>query len=151
MTRLIFSGEFDHRIDSQGRVAIPVRFRDAFKPGMVLAEGYERCIDVYTLDEWERVANEITGRPSTNANRRLARARFAGAFAADLDRQGRVVVPAPLREYAGVDAGAAVIGVGRYLEIWNPDRWAVERSTASEQAADIAEKAAGSASRPERD
>ena len=139
---MIFSGEFDHRIDSQGRVAIPVRFRDAFKPGMVLAEGYDRCIDVYTLDEWERVAGEITGRPSTNANRRLARARFAGAFTADLDRQGRVVIPAPLREYAGVDAGAVVIGVGRYLELWNPDTWGDERAVASEQAADIAEQAA---------
>ena len=82
---MIFSGEFDHRIDSQGRVAIPVRFRDAFKPGMVLAEGYDRCIDVYTLDEWERVASDISDRPSTSANRRLARARFAGAFTADLD------------------------------------------------------------------
>lgn len=140
---MIFSGEFDHRIDSQGRVAIPVRFRDAFKPGMVLAEGYDRCIDVYTLDEWERVAREITGRPSTSANRRLARARFAGAFTADLDRQGRVVIPAPLREYAGVDAEAVVIGVGRYLELWSPDTWANERTAASDQAADIAEAAAG--------
>ena len=78
---MIFSGEFDHRIDSQGRVAIPVRFRDAYKPGMVLAEGYERCLDIYTLYGWGRVANEITPRPSTNANRSPARARFPAASA----------------------------------------------------------------------
>ena len=73
---MFFTGEYDHKIDSQGRVAIPAKFRSAFESGIVLAEGIESCIDAYTTDAWESVIDEITSRPSTNANRMLARARF---------------------------------------------------------------------------
>ena len=139
---MFFTGEYDHKIDSQGRVAIPAKFRTAFKTGIVLAEGIENCIDAYTTDAWEAVVDEITSRPSTNANRMLARARFGRAFSADLDSQGRIVIPASLREYAEISDKAVVIGVGRNLELWNQDQWQQVITDARTQAADNAERLA---------
>jgi len=139
---LFFTGEYDHKIDSQGRVAIPAKFRTAFKTGIVLAEGIENCIDAYTTDAWEAVVDEITSRPSTNANRMLARAMFGRAFSADLDSQGRIVIPVSLREYAAISDKAVVIGVGRNLELWNQDQWQQVITDARTQAADNAERLA---------
>jgi MraZ protein len=141
-SRLFFTGEYDHKIDSQGRVAIPAKFRTAFKTGIVLAEGIENCIDAYTTDAWEAVVDEITSRPSTNANRMLARAMFGRAFSADLDSQGRIVIPVSLREYAAISDKAVVIGVGRNLELWNQDQWQQVITDARTQAADNAERLA---------
>ncbi len=139
---MFFTGEYDHKIDSQGRVAIPAKFRTAFKTGIVLAEGIENCIDAYTTDAWEAVVDEITSRPSTNANRMLARAMFGRAFSADLDSQGRIVIPVSLREYAAISDKAVVIGVGRNLELWNQDQWQQVITDARTQAADNAERLA---------
>ena len=143
---MIFGGEFDHRIDSQGRVAIPARFRAAFEDGIVLSRGYDRCIAVYTPDEWQKFAKEITDRPTTRANaRRLARLTFSGAYSLELDKQGRVVIPTPLREYAEADDEAVFVGAGRSIEIWSDERWAIERAELDEQAKQIAEEADGQA------
>jgi len=145
---LFFTGEYDHKIDSQGRVAIPAKFRTAFKTGIVLAEGIESCIDAYTTDAWESVVDEISSRPSTNSNRMLARARFGRAYSADLDSQGRVVIPASLREYAEIADTAVVVGIGRNLELWNQDQWQQIIADARTQAADNAERLAEMATRP---
>ena len=143
----IFSGEFDHRIDSQGRIAIPARFRAAFAGGVVLARGYDPCIVAHTPEEWERVAADIASLPPTQASsRRLARLTFSGAYPAEPDRQGRVVIPAPLREYAGIGDEAVVVGAGGSVEIWAVDRWRAERMELDEQAAQIAESATGGVS-----
>lgn len=143
---MIFSGEFDHRIDSQGRIAIPARFRPAFAAGVVLSRGYDPCIVGYEPGEWQRLAEEIASRPSTQASaRRLARLTFSGAYPVELDKQGRVLLPGALREYADVSEGAVVVGAGRLIEIWSAERWAQERAALDEQAAQIAEEAAGHA------
>ena len=141
--RLIFSGEFDHRIDSQGRIAIPARFRAAFASGIVLTRGYDQCIVAHTPDQWQRVAEEMALRPTTQANaRRLARLTFSGAYPAELDRQGRVLIPGSLRQYAGIGEEAVIVGAGTFLEIWSGERWAVERRALDEEAGQIAERAA---------
>lgn len=140
---MIFSGEFDHRIDSQGRVAVPARFRAAFADGIVLSRGYDPCIVAYSPEEWQRLASQITSQPTTQANaRRLARLTFAGAYPAELDRQGRVVIPGSLRTYAGISDAAVVVGVGRSVEIWSAERWAQEQLELNAQAVNIAEQAA---------
>ena len=139
---MIFSGEYEHRIDSQGRVAIPVRFRGAFADGVVLARGYDPCITAYPIAEWNRLSEMLDDLHSTSADaRRLYRMTFGGAFPTELDRQGRALIPAGLRQYAGIAESVVTVGAGRYLEIWSSERWSAERQAIDSQAAQIAERA----------
>jgi MraZ protein len=139
---MIFAGEYEHRIDPQGRVAIPARFKMAFIDGIVLGRAYDNCVVVYTPEEWERAASDIAQQPNTSASaRKLARLTFSGAFTGTLDRSGRVVVPAQLREYAGLGEDVIIVGTGRFIEIWSATAWAEERRTLDTEASDIAEAA----------
>jgi MraZ protein len=139
---LIFSGEYEHRIDPQGRVSVPARFRPAFENGIVLSRAYERCLVIYTPEEFTVVAGEIRKQPQTSADaRRLARITFSGAYELALDRHGRFLVPQPLREYAGLEDDVVIIGTGRFLEVWSRAAWTEERSALDEDAVEIAERA----------
>tara|TARA_B100000029_G_scaffold512734_1_gene610233 strand:- start:419 stop:907 length:489 start_codon:yes stop_codon:yes gene_type:complete len=139
---MIFSGEYEHRIDPQGRIAIPARFKTAFADGIVLGRAYDACVIVYTPEEWERAASEIAQQPATSATaRRLARLTFAGAFSGNLDRSGRVVVPQQLRDYADLIEDVVIIGTGRFIEIWSSTAWTQERQTLDTEASAIAESA----------
>lgn len=121
-------GEYEHTIDEKGRVAVPSRLRDAFRDGMVLSRGFDRCILAYPLDEWRQVATTISALPATQArNRRLSRSAFSGAYEVEIDRQGRILLPLPLREYAGIGNGVVIAGVNTHLEIWAADHWQEER------------------------
>ena len=139
---MIFAGEYEHRIDPQSRVAIPARFRIAFINGIILGRAYDKCIVVYTPKEWERAASDIARQRSTSASaRKLARLTFSGAFAGKLDRNGRIVIPSQLREYAGLGEDVIIVGTGRFIEIWSTDTWARERTSLISQASEIAESA----------
>lgn len=147
---MIFAGEYEHRIDPQGRVAIPSRFKLAFIDGIVLGRAYDNCVVVYTPEEWERAATDLAQQSNTAANaRKLARLTFSGAYAGTLDRAGRVVVPIQLREYAGLGEDVVIVGTGRFIEIWSATAWAEERRTLDTEAADIAESAPQVAPQPE--
>ena len=139
---MIFAGEYEHRIDPQGRVAIPARFKMAFINGIVLGRAYDNCIVAYTPDEWERAASDIAQQPNTSSDaRKLARLTFSGAYVGSLDRSGRVVIPVQLREYAGLGDDVIIVGTGRFIEIWSAGAWAEERRTLDTEASDIAERA----------
>ena len=136
----MFLGEYELRLDHKGRLAIPARFRDAFRGGLVLSRGFDRCLIVYTLDEWGRVAEELASLPVTQANpRRIARFTFSGAFDLSLDRQGRVVLPAALRQYAGLNDDVVLVGSYSHLQVWDRDLWAEEKKYMTEHASEIAE------------
>jgi len=140
---MIFAGEFEHRVDAQGRVSIPARFRPAFADGIILSRAYDRCVVAYTPEEWEKVAADIAARPMTQgAARKLARLTFSGAYPATLDRQGRVLLPPALRQYAGLGEEVVLAGTGRVLEIWSKGFWERERQSLDDTAAQIAERAA---------
>ena len=139
---MIFAGEYEYRIDPQGRTSVPARFRPAFETGIVLSRGYDRCLMVYTTEGFTRLAGEIGRQSATRSDaRKLGRLTFAGAYELALDRHGRVLVPGPLREYAGLDEAVVFIGVGRFLEIWSREAWDEERSSLDDEAAEIAERA----------
>jgi len=139
---MIFAGEFEHRLDPQGRIAVPVRFRPAFSEGIVLSRAYDRCVLVSTAEEWARIAADIAARPTTRAaERRLARMTFAGAFPTEIDRQGRVLLPSSLRSYADLIDEVVIAGTGRFLEIWCKDAWSVERASIDAYGPKIAEDA----------
>jgi MraZ protein len=136
----MFYGEFDYKVEEKGRVPIPPRFRNALKDGVVLAPGVEKCITAYTLPEWKKISTELTDSSLTHSKmRRLNRALFATAFNTKMDGQGRIAIPAPLREHAEIVDEVVVAGANTYLEIWNRVLWEEEKSISQEQAWQIIE------------
>ena len=136
----MFLGEYELRIDPKGRLAIPTRFRDAFRSGLVISRGFDRCLNIYTMTEWERVAEDLVALPVTQLNpRRIARFTFSGAFDLEPDRQGRIVLPVALRQYAEIGDEVVLVGVYMHLQVWAKDLWAAEKQFVAEHAADIAE------------
>jgi MraZ protein len=137
----MFFGEFSYKIDEKGRVPIPPRFRRELKDGVVLAPSPEKCINAYTLTGWKKLAESLTGSSVTPTAkmRRLNRAVFATAFSLYIDGQGRVAIPAPLREYANIGEEIIVTGANTYLEIWDKESWQEEKAASQEQAWQIIE------------
>src|SRR3972149_2503161 len=120
-------GHYEYTIDQKGRLAVPAKFRGQFKAGLVLCMGFEKCIRVYPLDEWTRTADKLLALPIMDlSSRRLNRMMFSSAFDTELDGRGRVLLPQPLRDYAGIQDSAVVAGLYSGLEIWSRDNWANE-------------------------
>ena len=140
MNQGVFYGTYLHRVDLQGRVAIPARFRDRFRGGIVLTQGYDPCIQVYPVEQWQESNQAVVGRPRTLArNRLLQRMAFATAHQDTLDRQGRVLLPQRLRQYAGIEEEAVFAGVGDALELWSQERWEQQEALMEERGWLIAE------------
>ncbi len=137
----MFFGEFSYKIDEKGRIPLPPKFRKALEEGVVLAPGIEKCITAYPLPEWGKLAATLTGSPVVTPSklRRLNRAIFATAFSTQIDKQGRVVVSAPLREYAGIKDEVVITGANTYLEIWSREWWEEEKAISQKQAWQIIE------------
>jgi MraZ protein len=137
----MFFGEFQYKVDDKGRVPLPPRFRIDLKDGLVILPGVEKCLTAYSTAEWEKLSQALAGTGSITPGkmRRLNRAIFATAFNLELDRQGRIALPAPLREYAGIATDAVVAGINTYLEIWSKKLWDEEKAASREQAWQIIE------------
>ena len=123
-----FVGTFDYAMDERGRVPLPPVYRDAFREGLVLSQGHpDSCLRIHTRSAFDALASEFTADSTMlKRGRDLRRAFFASARDADLDKQNRILIPQPLREYAGLDRQVTVIGAGECLEIWDPVRWEAE-------------------------
>lgn len=120
----MFMGEYTHAIDDKGRLTIPARFREALAPGAVLTRGYERYLMLYTAEAFAALtARARTLTPTDPNHRALLRLAFSGASEAEPDKQGRVLIPPFLREYAGLEGECVVVGVGDYIEIWSKAGW----------------------------
>ena len=133
-------GEYELRTDHKGRIAIPVRFRETFRDGLVVARGFDKCLLVYATAEWVRLAERLASMPLTNINsRRITRLTFSGAFDLGLDGQGRVVLPPALRQYAGISDEVVLIGAYSHLQIWSREFWNEEKQFMIEHAAEISE------------
>jgi len=129
----MFLGEFNHTIDDKGRLTIPAKFRDELESGIVITRGLDGCLWAYGRSEWEALAEKIAKLPTTNpAARNFSRFVFSSAFDSIPDRQGRILLPQNLRDYAGIQNETIIIGVKSKLEIWNPAKWS-EVVTAVEQ------------------
>lgn len=120
----MFLGTFGPRLDEKSRLMIPAKFREELMGGMVLTKGQERCLYVFQIEEFERIAKALLATPmSDKALRDYSRVFFSGASREMLDRTGRITIPYELRSYAGLAGDCAVIGVNSRLEIWNLQNW----------------------------
>ena len=136
----MFFGEFEYRIDEKGRVPIPPRFRRELKEGVVLTPGVERCITAYPLSEWKKLAATLTtGSVTRSKLRKLNRAIFATAFSLNIDGQGRIALPIPLRQHADIEEEVVIAGANNYLELWNKEQWEAEKAISQEQTWQIIE------------
>ena len=136
----MFFGEFEYKIDEKGRVPIPPKFRRELKEGMVLTPGIEKCIIAYPLPEWKKLAATLTtGSVTPGKLRKLNRTIFATAFSTQIDGQGRIALPTPLREHAEIIDEVVVAGANTYLELWNTVHWEEEKASSQEQAWQIIE------------
>jgi MraZ protein len=133
-------GEYELKIDHKGRLAIPVRFREVFRGGLVLSRGFDKCLIAYTAVEWSKVAEKLVALPLTQLNpRRISRFTFSGAFDVEPDRQGRVIIPLTLRQYAEINDEVVLVGSYSHLQIWSKKLWTAEKKFMSEHASEIAE------------
>ena len=122
-------GGYDHSIDKKGRLAIPSKLRDELGDSFMLCRGIygKKCLCVYPKAQWEALVEKIGQLPSARSSV-VKRFFYEGAFNVEFDTQGRILIPASLREYAVLDTEAHIIGVDTNLEIWNKDLWCKENS-----------------------
>lgn len=136
----MFIGEYAHTIDSKGRLSVPAKFRRQLQGGVVLTRGLDHCLFLYTREAWDELARKLAALPiSSRQSRAFARLMLAGAWDAELDRQGRVMVPEYLRTYASLGKHATVAGLYNRVEIWDEDAWNSYRTQTEADSDDIAE------------
>lgn len=137
----MFIGEYLHSLDEKGRLAIPARFRSSLQHGGVITKGLDGCLVLYTKEEWRRLATRLSALPMNKSNTRaFARLMLAGAMDVLLDRQGRVVVPEYLRQYAGLIRRVVVAGLYTRFEIWDEKRWEEYKNVTERESDTIAEQ-----------
>jgi MraZ protein len=123
----VFLGTHEHTIDSKGRLAIPAKYRPDLESGMIITRSIDKCLALYPIKAFEEKAAKYRELPSSDMNaRNLQRGFFASAVDCDIDKQGRIIIPAELREYAGIGTDnelTAIIGNDTFIEIWNKERW----------------------------
>jgi MraZ protein len=137
-------GTHEHTIDDKSRLTLPAKFRRAFEDGVVLTRGIETCLLAYPRQDWERAfGNRLGGLdPLRGESRRIQRYFFANMVEDELDKQGRIGIPAVLKEYAKLDRDVVVAGVNDHLEIWDRGAWRRELAEAEGSAGDVAERLA---------
>ncbi len=129
----MFLGEYQHTLDSKGRLILPSAFRQPLEEGLVLTVGQDHCLTLHPRADWQRVLEELRQLRPTDARQRMyARVVTSSAHADALDNQGRITIPPRLREYAGLTRDVAVIGADSRIELWDRDRWEDYRAQAME-------------------
>ena len=139
----MFLGEYEHTIDDKGRLAVPARFREALGDGIVVTRGFERCLMGFPRARWDELAQRVSGLSLGQGDARtMRRLLFSGAADLQLDRQGRILIPQNLREYAFLNDQVIVAGLNTHFEIWAADRWGEVLDTLDVTGSAIAEQLA---------
>ena len=120
----MLTGEFNHSIDSKGRLIIPSKLRDSLGEHFVITKGMDGCLFLYPENEWEAFEEKLRALPLTNKDARaFSRFFVAGATMCELDRQGRILVPQTLREFAGLEKDVVLTGNLNRVEVWSKEKW----------------------------
>ena len=137
----MFFGEYQHKIDDKGRLAIPSKFRKKLSKGAVVTRGLDSSLFLFPKEEWDKLAERLARLPLGKANSRaLSRLMLAGAMEAELDKQGRIVLPDYLRKYASMKKEVVVAGLYDRVEIWDMKQWDTYKKTTEREVGDIAEQ-----------
>ena len=116
----MFMGEYSHTIDAKGRIIVPVKFRESLGDNFVVTKGLDNCLFVYTKEDWRKFEEKLRTLPLTNKDaRKFTRFFLAGAAEMEVDKQGRILIPSVLREFAALEKDVVFVGVGSRIEIWN--------------------------------
>ena len=119
----VFMGEYNHTIDTKGRLIIPSKFREILGENFVVTKGLDGCLFAYPMEEWEGFIEKLKELPGTKEARKLQRHFLASAAPCEVDKQGRILLPAVLRSFAGLEKEVALVGVGSRIEIWDKATW----------------------------
>ncbi len=139
----MFYGEYQHSVDAKGRVIVPSKFRDGLGEKFIVTKGLDNCLFAYSSEEWGNLETKLKSLPFTDKDvRAFVRFFFAGATECEVDKQGRILLPQNLREYAGLEKDIYVIGVSTRVEIWDKTKWENYSGDENMSAENIAEKMA---------
>lgn len=141
----MFYGEYEHKLDRKGRIIIPARFREVFKENYVekfyVTRGLDKCLFLFIEEEWKTQERVFRSMPFTKTEaRKFNRLYFSGACEVVCDKQGRILIPQYLKEYADIQKGVMVIGVSNRIEIWSKEKWKQYYKDTKDSFEDIAEK-----------
>lgn len=135
-----FMGTYQNNVDPKGRVSIPVKYREALGERFFVTKGFDSCIDIYTVEEWEKFAEKLQRLSQTKRDMRdFVRFIFGNATEVELDKQGRILLPAMLRETVGIEKEVIVMGVGSKVEIWDKAAWDERQQAISQHISEISE------------
>jgi MraZ protein len=136
----MFLGKYERSLDDKSRVVLPPELRSALAQGAVLSRSFDDCLCIYPVAKWESLARAIDDLPEVRYEARiLARSLFAGATACDLDRHGRIAIPAFLREHANLQDDVVIVGLCSRIEIWGKEAWQAEHREIERDAPEFAE------------
>lgn len=128
----MMKGEYNHTLDAKGRVTVPSRFRDELGDVFVITRGFEGCIAAYPMARWNRIEENLMKLSLTNAaGRKLTRLFLGNAIECEVDKMGRILIPQPLRNAAGITRDVVLTGLGDHVEIWDIDAWNEQNSADS--------------------
>ena len=137
----MFIGEYSATIDDKGRISLPAKFRRDLKNKVVVTRGLDQSLFLYTLAEWKKLAEKLASLPISTANTRaFSRLMLAGAMDCDVDKQGRIILPVYLKEFAQLNKKIVFAGLFNRIEVWSDDLWTKYKSQTEKQSNTIAEQ-----------
>ena len=140
----MFVGKYNNSIDSKFRLIVPAKFRDELRGKCIMAKALDKCLTIYTMEEWKKFVDKLDELPTSNPNSRRVKRHFnSSAAECDIDKQGRMTIPQELREYAGIDKELVTIGSNKVIEVWSKEQWEAELDPDTGELLDASEAAEG--------
>lgn len=137
----MFIGEYQGTIDDKGRISIPAKFRSGLKAKVIVTKGLDESLFLYTEEEWAELAQKLASLPIATANTRaFARLMLAGAMDCDVDKQGRIVLPSYLIDFAKIQKRIVFAGLYNRIEVWSFDLWSAYKQQTEKDSTTIAEQ-----------
>ncbi|OGL88385.1 cell division/cell wall cluster transcriptional repressor MraZ [Candidatus Uhrbacteria bacterium RIFCSPLOWO2_02_FULL_49_11] len=140
----MFVGEYKHSVDNKKRLAVPAKFRADLGKTAVITRGLDQCLFVFSVEEWEKLAQKLGSLPFSQADARsFVRLMLSGAMEVEFDQLGRILLPDYLKTYAGIGKTVVITGVFNRLEVWDEGHWGDYKDKAEKNVGDLAEKLGG--------
>ena len=135
----MFIGEYQASIDDKGRISVPVKFRPLLKKKIVVTRGLDSSLFLYGMDEWKKLAEKLASLPISTANTRaFSRLMLAGAMDCEIDKQGRIILPGYLKDFAKIQKKVVIAGLYNRIEIWSEELWNIYKQQTERESNAIA-------------